>query len=615
MMKRLLIFVTPFLLSTALAHGQAVKAEKIRVGGWLGQKIGQCIQYRVMDEDVVQLTAPFFHHEETGQWQTEFWGKWMLGAVEAYRYAPDPRLRDKMERSVRQMLSAQLPDGYIGNYSAGSQTMQWDIWGRKYTAMGLLAWYDLTGDRKALAAVRRLTDHLMTQVGEGKADIVLCGIYKGMPSCSVIIPVVRLYEITRDPRYLAFARYIVARGESAEGPQLIGKADVPVALRWPHPSKWYTKENGMKAYEMMSCYAGLLRLYQITHEEQLLNAAKTAAGHIMQEEINLAGSGSAFECWYGGSRLQTLPTAHTMETCVTVTWMQLCAELLRITKDTRYADEIERSAYNALLASMRADGRKTAKYSPLAGHRYEGELQCGLNINCCTANAARGFCLLPSVMYGGDYGEVDVNLYAPSTATVSIDGRHQVEMTQATDYPADGKVEIQVSPSHSQTFTVALRIPLWSRHTRVSVNGNDCGDIVPGQYCRIHRTWTKGDRIVLNLDMQGRLQENNHCQAITYGPVVLARDSRFQDGFVDEGVDIKANNGTVALQRTVAAGFARLTFTVSTITGTNREGVKPRAIHLCDFASAGNDWDDKQRYRVWLPKVIDVRTENVNEYI
>ncbi len=614
MMKRMLILITPFLVSTALAQGQAVKAEKIRIDGWLGQKIGQCIRYQTMGEDVDQLTAPFYHHEETGRWQTEFWGKWMLGAVGAYHYSPNPQLYNKMERSVRQMLCAQLPDGYIGNYSPGSQTMNWDIWGRKYTAMGLLAWYDLTGDKKTLASVRRLINHLMTQVGDGKADIVQCGIYKGMPSCSVIIPVLRLYEFTRDPRYLAFARYIVARGESTEGPQLIGKADVPVALRWPHPANWYTKENGMKAYEMMSCYMGLLRLYHITHEESLLRAVETAVSHIMQEEINIAGSGSAFECWYGGNHLQTLPAAHTMETCVTVTWMQLCAELLKVTKDTKYADEIERSAYNALIASMRADGQKIAKYSPLAGHRYEGERQCGLDINCCTANAPRGFCLLPSVMYGGDNGEIDVNLYAPSTATVSIDGRHQVEMTQITGYPADGKVEIQVSPSRSHVFTVALRIPQWSRHTRVSVNGNDCGNITPGQYCRIHRTWTKGDRIVLNLDMQGQLQENSHCQAITYGPVVLARGSRFQDGFVDEGVDIKANNGTVALQRAEPADFAQLTFTVSTITGTNREGVRPRTIHLCDFASAGNDWDDRQRYRVWLPKVIDVRTENVNEY-
>lgn len=614
MKKRVLIFILPLLFSTSMAQNLTTKTEKIKIEGWLGQKIDQCIQHRILDEDVDKLTAPFFQHEETNQWQTEFWGKWILGAIQAYRYSPDPRMLDKMRLSVRQILSAQLSNGYIGNYSPACQTRQWDIWGRKYTAMGLLAWYDLTGDKKALTATRRLMDHLMTQVGNGKEDIVLCGIYKGMPSCSVIIPVLHLYGITHDRRYLDFVHYIVERGESSQGPQLISKADVPVARRWPHPSNWYTKENGMKAYEMMSCYMGLLQLYQITHEERYLHAVKTAMGHIIQEEINVTGSGSAYECWYGGNRLQTFPAAHTMETCVTVTYMQICAELLKVTKDPKYADEIERSAYNALMASMRADGEKIAKYSPLSGHRYEGGGQCGMEINCCTANAPRGFCMLPSVIYEGDNGEIAINLYAPSTATVSIDERHWAELTQVTNYPTDGKVEIQVSPSRSYEFTIALRIPQWSRHTRITVNGRDYQDITPGQYYRIHRTWAKGDRIELECDMREQLLERNHCQAITYGPIVLARDSRFQDGFVDEGVEIKAKNDTVTLQKSTPTGFSLLSFTVNTITGTNREKVLPRPIHFCDFASAGNDWDGEQRYRVWLPKVIDVRTEDTSGY-
>lgn len=614
MTKHLLTLILPLLFSSTMAEGLTTKTEKVKVDGWLGQKINQCIQHRIIGEDVDKLTAPFFQQEETNQWQTEFWGKWILGAILAYQYSPTPELLAKMGTSVRQILRAQLANGYIGNYSPACQTMQWYIWGRKYTAMGLLAWYDITKDKKALSAVRRLMDHLMTQVGEGKADIVLCGIYKGMPSCSVIIPVLRLYEITHDSRYLAFARYIVKRGESPMGPQLISKADVPVARRWSHPSNWYTKENGMKAYEMMSCYMGLIQLYQITHEEQYLDAAKTAVGHIIREEINVAGSGSAYECWYDGNRLQTLPAAHTMETCVTVTWMQLCAELLKVTNDSKYADEIERSAYNALMASMRVDGQKIAKYSPLSGYRYEGKGQSGMEINCCTANAPRGFCLLPSIMYGGENGEIHVNLYAPSTAIVSIDSRNQAELKQVTNYPADGRVEIQVTPSRSQEFTIALRIPQWSRNTRITVNGKDYQSITPGQYYRIRRVWTKGDRIELECDMRGRLLENNHCQAIAYGPIVLARDSRFQDGFVDEGVDIKEKNDAVKLQKANPTDFSLLSFTVNTITGTNREGVQPRPIHLCDFASAGNDWNTTQRYRVWLPKVIDVRKEDTANY-
>ena len=63
-------------------------------------------------------------------------------------------------------------------------------------------------DGKALEAACRVLDHLMTQVGPGLTDIVATGNYVGMPSTSVLEPVMYLYNRTRNPRYLDFAEYI-----------------------------------------------------------------------------------------------------------------------------------------------------------------------------------------------------------------------------------------------------------------------------------------------------------------------------------------------------------------------------------------------------------------------
>ena len=90
-----------------------------------------------------------------------------------------------------------------------------------------------------------------------------------------------------------------------------------------------------------------------------------AVNNIIENEINIAGSGTAFECLYNGAKYQTEPAYHTMETCVTMTWMKLCFNLLRITGNPKYADQIEKSTYNALMASMKYDGSQIAKYSPL----------------------------------------------------------------------------------------------------------------------------------------------------------------------------------------------------------------------------------------------------------
>ena len=309
--------------------GNDSPVKQVKISGYVGTRITDCIEHRVKAQDVDHLVEPFRHQNEKSRWQSEFWGKWIQGAIASYRYNRDPKLYQIIKDAAESLMATQLPNGYIGNYAPEYQLQQWDVWGRKYTSLGLIAWYDLSGDKKALEAACRVVDHLMTQVGPGKVDIVSTGNYIGMPSSSVLEPVMYLYNRTKEKRYLDFAKYIVGQWETPGGPQLISKAiaDVPVANRFPHPKTWFSRENGQKAYEMMSCYEGLLELYKVTGNPLYLSVVEKTVGHIVREEINVAGSGSAFECWYGGKERQTQPTYHTMETCVTFTWMQLCNRL------------------------------------------------------------------------------------------------------------------------------------------------------------------------------------------------------------------------------------------------------------------------------------------------
>ena len=200
---------------------------------------------------------------------------------------------------------------------------------RKYSTLGLLAWYDLSGDKRALKVARGVIDHLMTQVGPDKTPLAMTGNYFGMASCSILEPVVYLYKRTGEAKYMEFASYIAEQLNAPEGPQLLDRADKPVGGRFPHPENWWSRENGHKAYEMMSCYEGLLEMYKLTGDSKYLDAVVSTVEAIIEQEINIAGSGSAFECWYGGKARQTQPTYHTMETCVTFTWMQLCNRLLQ----------------------------------------------------------------------------------------------------------------------------------------------------------------------------------------------------------------------------------------------------------------------------------------------
>ena len=614
-MKRVVIVLLCGLFCLPLKAQIAVNSsvESVKIGGYVGSRIDDCIEKRVKAQDVEHLVEPFRSREEKSRWQSEFWGKWIQGAIASYRYTRDAELYEIIKQGAEGLMATQTPDGYIGNYAPEYQLQQWDVWGRKYSTLGLLAWYDLSGDKRALKAARGVIDHLMTQVGPQATAIAMPGNYFGMASCSILEPVVYLYQRTNDKRYLEFANYIAEQLNAPEGPQLLDRADKPVARRFPHPEVWWSRENGHKAYEMMSCYEGLLEMYKLTGEKKYLEAVEKTVDTIIEQEINIAGSGSAFECWYGGKERQTQPTYHTMETCVTFTWMQLCNRLLQVTHNPQLADKLEQTMYNALMASLRADGGQISKYSPLEGMRSPGESQCEMNINCCNANGPRAFALIPQAMYhlqsqeAGDI--VYVNLYAPSETTLALSGKKapKVTFTQKTDYPVGGRIEIEVTPEKAATFMLSLRIPMWSALDRVkaTVNGEPLNVDAYG-WLPITREWKAGDKITLELDMRGRLVEQNNYQAIVRGPVTLARDSRFGDGFVDETSVIEQKDGYVELTP-VGSDFAWMAFTAPMKMGTDLEGGgDAKQIHLCDFGSAGNTWERSIRYRVWLPKTLNV---------
>lgn len=585
----------------------------VELSGYIGNRINDCIANRTMEQDIDHLVEPFKHKTEKSRWQSEFWGKWMLGACDAYRYNHNPELFQKIKYAVDELLKTQSSNGYIGNYANEFQLAQWDVWGRKYTLLGLEAYYKISNDKRALDACRKVADHLLTQVGSELADIATIGNYRGLAAGSILEPIVFLYNTTQDKRYLDFAKYIVRQWETPNGPMLISRAleNIPVAMRFlpiPKAAKWAT--GGHKSYEMMSCYVGLLELYKITGNPTYLSAVEMTVNDIIKTEINIVGGASSTECWYEGNKNQTTPSFLSMETCVTFTWMQLCDRLLQITGNLRYADEIEKSAYNALQASMKDKGKQIASYVPLEGFRRIGERQCDMNINCCESNGPRAFALLPHFAFRANEAQITLNLYAESQANIVLSDKNEVKIIQHTDYPVSDKIEIEVNPKKEGIFTLALRIPEWSKKNAVLLNGvEDKSSILAGSYLYISRKWKQGDKIALTLDLRAKLITLNGFMAIVRGPIVLARDTRFNDGFVDETLAVEHDRNNFVPLIPIKSNFDNswMSFKVNALTSIySGDKSSFREIHLCDFGSAGNMWSEQQRYRVWLPKTIEM---------
>ena len=605
-----------------------------RPDGHFGRRLARMIENHIMATDPVKLAALFRERTKDG-WQTEFWGKYMHAAAPFWRYTGSEALERRMAEGVKAIIALQEPDGYIGNYAPEDRyTRGWDVWGTKYTLMGLLHYYDATGDAKTLEAAKRLCDCLITAHGpEGRLgpDLRLTGMYGGLPSLSVLEPVVWLYRRTKEPRYLAFADHIVRQmTDFPDGPQLVKLANVPVADRRfgeIHPFHSWNPEHALtKAYELMSCYQGLIDYVEArrTNDERrrpelenMLAAAIATARNIAETEINLAGGASAGEHWFHGANQQWRHISWLQETCVTTTWMRLCEKLRAVTGDPFWSEQLEKTFYNAYLAALNRECDTFACYTPLMGSRAPGHHHLRLHTNCCNANGPRGWlCVLNRAFTAkGDAATVDFYMSGLAEAKIPALGE-TVCFRLYTLYPREGVVTLTCVSDNPLDFALRLRIPSFAEGAIVEVNGEKADVEVPaGGYCELRRTWRNGDRVVLTLPMPVRMHVLHDHVAFTRGPVCLARDSRFGDGALDEEVrDWAVTADDLAAFRLTRADNPAMFMAVTGFLpmGSHYEDkdqeCHPRAVQFTDYASAGNEWSPANRYRVWLPALIRGRT-------
>lgn len=586
----------------------------VQFHGWLGDALTTCKHGRLLGQRVSDLTQPFAVREEDRMWRCEFWGKWFTSAALGYRWQADPALRKILDEAVQGLIVTQTADGGITTYKPAAEFSNWDTWGRKYTLLGLLAYHELTGDAKALDAARRHADRVLEHFAPGKADIARNGWWSGMAASSILEPMVLLYRRTGDARYLQFAESILHRWEDSRGPDLVRKAidGVSVFKMFPGPDpkqKGYMSGGASKAYEMMSCYEGLVELYRVTGEPEYRQAAEWVFANIRDTEITILGSGSSWERWCNGRVRQAQPVPEWMETCVTVTWLKFAAQLLRLTGESSYADEIERSAYNPLLAAQKDDGSWWCHYNPLEGHREAAPEQCKMHQNCCVANGPRGLMLLPALAIMSSSAGPVVNFYEPASVKLPLASGKTVQLEIQSDYPRSGNVDIAVRPETAAEFTLSLRIPAWSQGTKVEVNGQPVGGIQSGKYARLSRQWQPGDKVRVTFALPVQLVRDpggSGRVAFTRGPVVLALDKRLSQPLPGAGsgtvvADAKGVVNAVLVKSGLPAGVHMALDVPLEANG------KRVTLRFCDYASAGRTWSDASTLRVWLPQPLDLQ--------
>lgn len=603
----------------------------------------QLMSAELWHELVSQFT--FYSDDENKGWRCEYWGKMMRGAAFVYAYTRDEALYRVLEASVRELLATEDSMGRISTYSPETEFTGWDMWGRKYVLLGMQYFCEVCSNAELcaliMASMRRQADYIVERIGDGKLAIdKTSSFWLGLNAMSILEPFVRLYNITKEKKYLEFASHIVNVGMSGEA-CVFRLAAEDKLLPHEYPTT--------KAYEMMSCFEGLAEYYRVMGGNVYRAALLNFGRRVLLSEVSVIGCAGCTHELFDHTAISQTDDARVgimQETCVSVTLMKLCGQLLRISGDPCYADCVEKTFFNAYLGSFNTHCRPSRleamghwpqtervlpfdSYTPLRsgvrGAKIGGlmRMQDGAFYGCCVCIASAGAGILPRINLLCGVEGLYINFYLPGKVEVEMpEGRFCY--TVEGDYPYGGRVTLRVDQAPKGGVQLFLRVPAWSRSTVVTVGGER--QLSDSGYFRICRRVERGDVLALEFDMAtcailpaaGAPGADKYI-AFRRGAIVLAVDARL-DGSpklpislrMDESPEISASRVGVGEAVFAAVGDydmpvaaelcpppkeipdSRLCVGIVCADGTVRR--------LIDCASAGKTYGADSEMAVWLPR-------------
>jgi len=545
--------------------------------------------------------------------------KYVVAAVQVYRATADISLRRVIDDVIGQLISLQAEDGYLGPWPKNNRLTQeapnvrlvlskcnddecerwksarhtWDPLGHYHAIVGLLLWYEETGDASALTAARKAAD-------------LLCNVFEHKPLLDMeaepwdqnftemhqapIHSLCLLYEHDENPRYLNLAKKICDEFSAADA------AGKPLAGDYINAAQARKEFHELSKPRWESIYPimGLAELYAITGDEKYRRAVEHFWWSIVKTDRHNNGGFSSGEKAVGNPYHKGA-----IETCCTIAWIALSVEMLRLTRNSIVADELEFSTLNSVVGLHSPDGHWVTYNTPMDGVRKASAhdivfqaREGSSELNCCSVNGARGFGMISdwALMSAGD--EVILNWYGPGSMCVPWRGG-KLTLKQETDYPRDNRVRLKIQLTEPLSFTLSLRIPYWSRVTQVRINGETVPNVKSGEYLALARLWRADDQVdvVFDFSLQYWVGEGEYENkvAIYRGPILLTYDRRFNT--IDPGgipaLDARGLSGKIVTFNQWLPPMLLMEF----------NAVDGRALRLCDFGSAGIGGSP---YRSWL---------------
>ena len=291
---------------------------------------------------------------------------------------------------------------------------------------------------------------------------------------------------------------------------------------------------------------GAARAYEVTGEDRWRRIAEAYwKCAVTDRGWFCTGGQTSGEIWTPPFELAARLGEKTQEHCTVYNMIRLSDYLLRWTGDPAYADYIERSLYNGVLAQQNPNTGMVTYFLPLQAGARKAWGTPTHDFWCCHGTLVQAHTLYPSCAYYEDEDGISICQYIPSELTtkragVGVTVRQWLDREpRSLHRPERWAIALSVECEKPVEFELKLRVPAWvAGAAAITVNGIAWqGRTAPG-FCPIKRIWSRDAvRIELPTALTAcPLPDEPNTVAFLDGPIVLA-------GLCDEERTLHGNPG------------------------------------------------------------------------
>ena len=474
--------------------------------------------------------------------------KWLDAAGCALAVERTAELEQTADQMIATIVKAQDQDGYLDTYyqlvcpgEKWTDPESHELYCFGHMIEAGVSYFEGTGKRALLDVACRLADHVGRVFGpDGER---LPG-YRGHEIIEMAL--MRLADATGRAAYREQAAWFVhARREHPDAFYRDSRKEGnPLdygCWGWGDPERELLSSEHVTGHAVraMYLYAGMADVARETGDEALRAHCDRLFHDVTDSQMYVTGGIGTTSVLEAYTYPYDLPN-DTMyaETCASIGLCFFGQRLLRMRTAGAYADAMERCLYNILPAAVAQDGEhyfyvnplevdaEACRRNPLKTH-VKPVRQAWYECACCPPNLARLFLSLPRYLYTMQPDRLNVHLYAPGDAALTLCGQ-EVLVEQQTDYPFDGDVRIRVRCSSPCVGAVALRIPDWCEEFTLSLNGvEQPAAPLENGYLVLTRDWQGETEIRLCLDIRSewiqaniRVREDGGKAALRRGPMI-----------------------------------------------------------------------------------------------